>query len=248
MMADSPKFPDWLPLLVAVGLLCGCAAFPAGMERREPGAHYLPPDRSLEVMDRLDGLNRSLATFKGVGKANLAAEGQRRSARIVWVGMAPDKLRIEILGVPGQPAASIALDGEWITFDPHTPDRFYRRRIGDDSLQPILSIAINAPDLIDLLRGRLPIRDHATAVLFRPPGAGGFVLQLEKRWWGIQQKIFPRAAPATFPDLMASQRSASLTMPPRAQLIRRTPSFILSKAALPISPSVSLNLGTWTVM
>ena len=57
-----------------------------------------------------------------------------------------------------------------------------------------------------------------------------------------------RAAPATLPDLIASQSASSSTIPPRAQLITITPSFILSKASLLRSPVVCFNLGTCTVI
>lgn len=187
----------WLPLAMAVCLLCGCAAVFEAPSRRVAGAHYLPPHRALALLERLKNLNDSLMTFKGVGKVNLEADGRRRSARIVWAGMAPDRLRIEILGVPGQPAASLALNGEWIYYDElRDPERFQRHKIGNDSLglvlslaMPMLSIAIKAPDVVDLFRGRVPLRDHTTAVLFTPPGADGYVLQLEKGWRGVQQRI-----------------------------------------------------------
>jgi hypothetical protein len=178
-----------LPLLAVVGLLGGCAAYPGGPARRETGAHYLPQKESVELLERLARLNETLFTFKGVGKVILVAEGSRRSARIAWAGTAPDKLRVEIMGLPGQPTASLALNGEWIAYDPHSPEGFYRHRLGKDSLRQILRISITAADIIDLFRGRLPLREHTAAALFKPLGESGYVLQLEKRWWGVQEKI-----------------------------------------------------------
>ncbi len=55
------------------------------------------------------------------------------------------------------------------------------------------------------------------------------------------------AAPATWPESSAASRSASLTMPPRAQLTTRTPGFIAASSRAPIMFSVSSVSGTWTV-
>jgi hypothetical protein len=50
------------------------------------------------------------------------------------------------------------------------------------------------------------------------------------------------------PDFKAPSRSASSIMPPRAQLMIITPSFICLKASLLMKPVVSFILGTWMVM
>mmetsp|Transcript_20290 Transcript_20290/g.61861 ORF Transcript_20290/g.61861 Transcript_20290/m.61861 type:complete len:477 (+) Transcript_20290:705-2135(+) len=55
------------------------------------------------------------------------------------------------------------------------------------------------------------------------------------------------AAPATWPDCSAASRSASLMMPPRAQLMMRTPGFIVAIDVLLIMSFVSSSSGTWTV-
>ncbi len=56
------------------------------------------------------------------------------------------------------------------------------------------------------------------------------------------------AAAATLPLSMARARASSSTMPPRATLMTRTPSFILAKALSSTKPSVSAFLGRCTVM
>ncbi len=56
------------------------------------------------------------------------------------------------------------------------------------------------------------------------------------------------AAPATLPLSRARARASSSTMPPRATLTTRTPSFIAAKAASETKPRVSAFLGRWMVM
>jgi hypothetical protein len=175
---------------VALWALTGCASLSDGGPRPVPGAHFLPDGRARQLVEKLSRVNAAIETFKGTGKLVVTGRGQRRGTRIMWAGMAPDKLRVEILGLPGQPAASIALNDGWLYFDPHSPDRFYRHKLGNDSLKPVLSIAIKAGDLIELFGGRLPIRAHTSARIYQLPPSTGYVLQLEKRWWGLQQKIY----------------------------------------------------------
>ena len=57
-----------------------------------------------------------------------------------------------------------------------------------------------------------------------------------------------RAAPCTWPERIAAARSASLTMPPRATLMMRTPRLVLVRASASRRLVVSLFLGRWIVM
>ncbi len=56
-----------------------------------------------------------------------------------------------------------------------------------------------------------------------------------------------RAAPATLPDLSASARAASTMSSPRAQLMMRTPGFMMAMEWALIMPSVCVVRPTWRV-
>jgi hypothetical protein len=53
----------------------------------------------------------------------------------------------------------------------------------------LLSISIHSSDIIALLRGRIPIREHRSARLVPVASGNGYVLLLD-RIWGVHQKIF----------------------------------------------------------
>ena len=78
--------------LLLVISLSGCTAFHNGRVKPVPGAEYLSEQRARTTIERLSSLNAGIETFKGSGKLKVSADGKRRSARIVWAGMAPDKL------------------------------------------------------------------------------------------------------------------------------------------------------------
>lgn len=191
MKTRSPLQINRLPLMAALCcLLVGCASLRGGAPPSESDVVYLSASQAGEVLETLTRRNSTLDTFKGIGKVKITTEGRLRSARVLWAGTVPDRLRIDILGLPGYAAASIALDAGWVSFDGHSAEHFYTRRIGEDSLKPILSVDITASDIMELMRGRLPIRPHSRASLYKRPSEADVVLQLDERFWGVQQRIY----------------------------------------------------------
>ncbi|MCP4688690.1 MAG: hypothetical protein GY859_11615, partial [Desulfobacterales bacterium] len=142
------------------------------------------------LLEKLENANEALHSFKGVGTVRIQKENSTWSSRLVLAGASPDKLRVEVLAVPGRSAASMATDGEWLYFDPHTPGQFYKKSASNVHLDPILSIPIPAGDLIALLSGKTPIRPHHHITLAPGgPDGEGRVLTLRGRWRRILQKI-----------------------------------------------------------
>jgi hypothetical protein len=137
-------------------------------------------------------LNETLKTFKGIGSVNLSnRKGALRSARVAWVGTDNGNVRIEVLGVSGQPVASFATDGEWLYLYLRSEGRFYKKRInGAASLDPLLSIPIKADDVMAFIAGRVPVREHAQATVTRDLNGDGYVLILRNRWARHVEKIY----------------------------------------------------------
>jgi len=152
------------------------------------------PDSSLEeartLLFNLQNKNYSLKTFKGIGKFKLWNNGRSQAARLAWIGFNPEKLRIEILGVSGQPAVSIADDGSWLYFLSQTRHRFYKKRSTRADLKSLMSIPITSRDVIAFLAGRVPVPDYHTAFIIHNEAEDGYVLVLKKRWRGIIEKIY----------------------------------------------------------
>ena len=142
------------------------------------------------LLVKLQNKNYHLTTFKGIGTLKLWSNGRPQTARLAWTGLNPEKLRIEILGVSGQPAVSIASDGSWLYFLSHTPHRFYKKKSSRADLKRLISIPIASRDVIALLAGRVPIPEYTAAALMRNKAEDGYVLVLKKRWRGIIEKIY----------------------------------------------------------
>lgn len=144
------------------------------------------------LLESIGRLNKTLKTFKGIGSVNLSdRKGSPRSARVAWVGTDNGKVRIEVLGITGQPIASLASDGEWFYLYLSSEGRFHKRRInGAASLEPILSIPIKSDDVMTFIAGRVPVRAHTQARITRDHGGDGHVLTLKNRWARHVEKIY----------------------------------------------------------
>lgn len=138
----------------------------------------------------LQNKNNNLKTFKGIGRFKLWNKGKLQAARLAWMGSNQEQLRLEIFRIPGQPAISIADDGDWLYFVSHAPYRFYKKRSTKAGLKRLISIPITSADIIALLAGRVPIHGYDTVSIGLNEAGNGYLLLLKKRWQGITEKIY----------------------------------------------------------
>jgi hypothetical protein len=179
-----------IPHLFAVALLISCAVFkPAGK------LEISPADKVSEVRDLLSVLrteNDSLRNFKGIGQIKISQKGRfYLDQRVAWIGEKPAKLSIAIL-ISGYPAIKLATDGEWLYYleTQGTETEFKKIRASDPSLKDIISIPISSSDVVMLLSGCIPMPAFDSVTFIKEEANRGFVLVLEKKWWGIRQKIY----------------------------------------------------------
>jgi outer membrane lipoprotein-sorting protein len=168
--------------LIASCFLSGCAGL---REKISP----VPPPASVEAQALIASVkdkNQNLTNFKGIGKITLWNKNKFQTTRVAWLGSYPGKLRIEALSVSGQPLASIAGDGEWFYYRNYKD--FYKKRSTDPSLQKIVAIPVTSGDIVEMLSGRIPVREHHSASLAKDKS--GYILTLQSKWGGVPEKIF----------------------------------------------------------
>jgi hypothetical protein len=144
------------------------------------------------LLATLSNQNKALKNFKGIGKIRVRQNGKLIiDERVFWIGSETVKLNIAVL-VSGQPAIKIASDGKWFYYyEVREGQPLYKKiRATDANLERIISIPIQISDLINLLAGRIPLREHHSATLARQDPGNGFVLVLKRRWWGVTEKIY----------------------------------------------------------
>jgi hypothetical protein len=181
-----------LILLWAV-LATGCAILPETPDRPAGVAAGAPDSpEALSLLEALQKTNDPLRTFKGIGRLTIRQGGKiQLDGRIAWVGSDPRKLSV-VLSASGFPAMRMAIDGEWLYYqDPQDPsDPIKRFPSADPDLKRLLSIPIHASDIITLLCGRVPLKEHRSARLQPPQAAGSGQVLLLSKIWGVHQKVF----------------------------------------------------------
>jgi hypothetical protein len=132
------------------------------------------------------------SSFKGTGTLSIHRENRVQKARIAWAGRHPEKLRVEIFGLPGHSSASVAMDEEHFYFRSNHPPRLTRRPRNAVDISDIVGVDIRPGDLFRLLGGGMPLRTHRFTRVEVPPGnaspyAAGLVAE---RWTGtVSQRI-----------------------------------------------------------
>ena len=149
-----------LLIAAAVILMVGCGSLKHTLAPAE-----MTPD-TRELLRRLSLRNAALTTFKGMGTVRLSTkEGERRTARVAWIGEAPDKLRLSVLNIGGLPTTTMAADGNYFFMASHAPKKFFKTRASNPSLDKLIGIHLKTREILQILRGRVPMRefDHANA-------------------------------------------------------------------------------------
>ena len=178
-----------LGALILAGLLqTGCATLP---EPAGGAAAAVDSAEARAVLERLQHTNETLRNFKGIGRLTIKRDGKiQMDDRVAWIGADPLRLSV-VLFASGFPALRMASDGEWLYYqdgqEPGLPVK--KIRSSDPDFDRLLSIPVQSSDILALLRGRIPIREHRTARLQRVASGDGYVLLLD-RIWGTHQKIF----------------------------------------------------------
>jgi hypothetical protein len=149
-----------------------------------------PSPQADALLARLIDTNENLLDFKGIGSLKITHAGQVQSARLAFAGSIPARLRLDVMGSPGQHLASLASDGKWFYMLFYQEDRYYKQRLSDSSLARLVSLPVTVVDILDVLAGRVPIRPHRTADLMDNQGGNGYILQLKSRWGNTCQRIF----------------------------------------------------------
>ena len=189
MKTERCDLPPILFLLILLVFAAGCSS----TSRRTADVQDAAARAEAQAwLSALSNQNKALKNFKGIGKIRVRKNGKLIiDERIAWIGSETVKLNIVVL-VSGQPAIKIASDGQWFYYyEVRKGQPLYKKiPVTDVNLKQIISIPIQISDLIHLLAGRIPLRDHDVATLERQDPGKGFVLVLKRRWWGITEKIF----------------------------------------------------------
>jgi len=179
---------------MVLAFFAGCSSFTGGISREK----QKPPDpaaarvEAQAVLSTLSSHNAGLINFKGKGKIKVWQKGKLKfKERVYWIASETSKISIVFL-IGGYPAVKMASDGKWFYYyEIGKGDPIFKKIAASDaSLKRIISIPIQTDDVLSLLAGRVPIREHHSAILEQQEANPGYILILKKRWWGVTEKIY----------------------------------------------------------
>ncbi len=171
-----------LVLILAACLLNACTRFYPPDIPRDTAAEQL--------VAGLRSTNADLARFKCVAKIQMSGLGQpAKSFRAAIAGQLSSRLRIDMLAPFGGSAGTVSSDGRHLFLVMHPSREYIKKRFGSGSLQRIINIDVTVDDLLQLLVGRLPLRDEFTARLINDENNTNPHLVLVDRWGRIRQRV-----------------------------------------------------------
>ena len=202
-----------IPLFMGVFFFSACSTIAPVVPKGPGGLKTL--SEAQEIVSHLKTQNVRLKTFKGMGRITFWENNKKEmTTRVAWAGSVPDRLRIALRSVSGQPVVSVASDGQWVYLVNHTRGKFYKQHSEDSTMKRFFSLPVTSGDIVNLLAGRVSIENYDSAVVLRngPPGPisgspsrcgtamskqeescaqeHGYILVLKKGWGNTCQKIY----------------------------------------------------------
>ena len=179
---------------IVLAVLVGCSGLTAS---RSKDTQQQPPDAAARaefqaLLSALSSQNAGLKNFKGVGKIKVRQKGKLKiNEQVAWIGSENAKISLVVL-IGGHPAVKMASDGKWFYYyEIGKGEPIYKKIAASNAnLKRIISISIQTADILSLLAGKVPIREHHSLSLEKQDTQPGYILVLRKRWWGIIEKIY----------------------------------------------------------
>ncbi len=147
------------------------------------------PDPGDRMLANLVESRPAAASFKGEGRFRLWEKKKLKvSQRVLWIGAAPDRMRMLVRTLSGIPLMSLANDGKTMYLEFHQQRRFYMTKATDASLSRFIAIPVRVNTVWTLLAGGIPLQRYTRVVLEKDDV--GPVLALKNGWQGTVEKIY----------------------------------------------------------
>lgn len=143
-----------------------------------------------KILSTIKSRGKIATTIKGIGKISLWNSDSIQTVRAAWFGSRDGRVRIEMLGLPGQPIAKFIYDGKNYYFVSPLNQELYRKSAADANLKPLTGISVVWGDIMLYLSGLIPLKAYDQAI-FQNGGTGcSNILVLKRKWHGVVEKIY----------------------------------------------------------
>ena len=176
-------------LLVAVFLLALCLSACVLTPKTGVGVPTPDPHRWLSSLKKQ---HDSITSFRGIGKLRHTMDGEQHTTRVAWIGSLPANLRIETLGLWGQPNLTLLVKGS--TFYLHSPDedRCFEAKATARNVSRLVSVPLPVEDLFVMLSGQVPVLPFHRAEIQYSEAEGQWCLSLYGKWSRLVERMWTK--------------------------------------------------------
>ena len=152
---------------------------------------YEPADLPVSlVVAQLEQRQSHLFSFRAVGTIRVQGGKQRWSGRAFLLSEFPDSLRLEVIGLFGNPVLYAVSDGHQFTIWEPGREQAYQGLASSGTLARLIKFPLQDREALLLLAGIVPPWHQVEAKLFRLSKAESFMLQLENKPARLRQRIW----------------------------------------------------------
>jgi len=155
----------WCPVRILAALALAAAS--AGCLHPPPPPDFGPRGRLADPAEALRALRSRLEkvhSVRGDGRAAIRSPQGSGRLRVFVAAQAPASVRLETLGMFGQPLAVLACDGEKLSIADLEHGKFYAGLAGSAGVALLLPMRVEPADLVALLLGGPPLPADAEPV------------------------------------------------------------------------------------
>ena len=152
---------------------------------------YEPADLPVSlVVAQLQQRQNTLFSFRAVGTIRVQGGKQRWSGKAFLLSEFPDSLRLEVVGLFGNPVLYAVSDGHQLTIWEPGREQAYQGLASSGTLARLIKLPLQDREALLLLAGIVPPWHRVQAKLFRLSNAETFMLQLENKPARLRQRIW----------------------------------------------------------
>lgn len=152
---------------------------------------YEPADLPVSlVVAQLEQRQYNISSFRAVGSIRVQGGKQRWSGRAFLLSEFPDSLRLEVVGLFGNPVLYAASDGQKFTIWEPGREHAYQGLASSGTLARLIKFPLPDREALLLLAGIVPPWHQVRAKLFRLSEPESFMLELENRAARLRQRIW----------------------------------------------------------
>jgi hypothetical protein len=141
------------------------------------------------ILTHLEKREKAFSRFRGLGKLQIKGAGPSKTMRIAWIGARPGNLRLEMLGMWGQPLATFLLKEPDFFLYIVKDNLCYKGKSTARNLSRMLTVSIESEDLFNVMSGHPPIPTFRKAKV-RTTTNRRQTLSLFGPWSRIVQKMW----------------------------------------------------------